>query len=126
MDNLPEPLTENQHKAIAYHGTLRGEIAAIAARFEAADRRAKRAATLEDRDQAEAERLEASGDFWAAEADLADLLLMLFRLALRHQPNALGQYVYQAVELQFLEIGDRFARELQRLSEAVARLEAGK
>jgi len=94
---------------------LRAEIDAIAARYEAANRRAKLAATIPDRAAAEWERLEAAGDFTAAEMDLADLLLMLLRLALRHQPAALTQYLSQALR-----------NELQPLADAILELEASR
>ena len=67
---------------------LRDEFTRIAERFEAADHRAKRATTIQDGEAAEWERLEAADNFWAAEADLADLLLLLLRLALHHQPRS--------------------------------------
>ena len=85
-------------------GTLRGEIAALTARFEAADQRMKRAATIEVREAAEAERREAAGDCWANEADLADLLLLLLRICLRHQPAALEQYLVTALRSHLDEI----------------------
>src|SRR5262249_39523235 len=94
---------------------LRAELAQITARFEAADRSAKRAAVLEDREAAESERREAAGDFWAAEVDLAELLLMLLRLAFRHQPHALCRYLSNAL-----------APELEPLAGALAKLEARK
>src|SRR5262249_16085342 len=115
---------ESHPQAAGYKGTLRAELAAITARYEAADHRAKRAETIEDRDQAEEEKREAAGDFWAAEADLADLLLMLLRLAIRHQPAALGQYLYRAVELQLLEVADQYAREQRSQAKAIVSLEA--
>jgi hypothetical protein len=85
---------------------LRREISAIAARFEAADRRAKRADTLDNREAAEAERREAAGDFWAAEIDLADLLFILLRLAIRHRPAALAQYLKRAMETELNAVAD--------------------
>jgi hypothetical protein len=72
---------------------LRAELAKIAERFEAADGRARQAAVIEDREAAEWERREAAGDFWAAGHDLADLLLLLFRYASTHQPDALRAYI---------------------------------
>jgi hypothetical protein len=92
---------------------VRGEIAAITERFEAADRRAKRAATLADREQAEAERREANGDFWAAGEDLADLLLLLVRYAITHRPEALRAY-----------LADVLRPELEPILDAVVKLEA--
>jgi hypothetical protein len=92
---------------------LRSELAAIAARFEAANQRAWQATTIEDRNAAEAERLEAEGDFWVGEADIADLLLLLFRITLRHQPDALRHYVAAALRPH-----------LDEITMAIARLEA--
>jgi hypothetical protein len=85
---------------------FRAELARITDRFEAADCRAKRAAKVEDREAAEWERLEAAGDFTATEMDLADLLLMLLRLALKHQPAALAQYLGNALRDEFEPLVD--------------------
>lgn len=95
---------------------LRAELARIAEGFAAADRRAFTAGVYDrqgHREAAEAERAEAAGNFWAAEADLADLLLLLLRAAARHQPDALR-----------LRLGQALRTELEPLAEAVARLEA--
>ncbi len=100
---------------------VRAELARIAQRFEAADRRAKAAGvavafgagTVADREAAEAERRDAAGESWAAESDLADLLLLLLRHARRHQPDALRDL-----------LADVLRPELAPLAEAVARLEA--
>jgi hypothetical protein len=92
---------------------MRAELVQIAERFEAADRRAKRAATLEEREAAGLERQEAAGDFWAAEWDLTELLLLLIRLALRHQPDVLAQYLREALR-----------EELEALADAVIKMEA--
>src|SRR5262249_35803481 len=102
---------------------LRRELAAITHRYEAADQRAKRAQTVEDRDLAEEEKREAAGDFWAAERDLAELQLLLLRLAFRLQPAALGQSLYRALDLHFLNLADQFTREQREQAEAVASLE---
>jgi hypothetical protein len=89
---------------------IRAELARIGGRFDAADRRAKQASTIEDREVAEEERREAAGDFWAAEADLADFLLLLLRVALRHQPDALTRYLVQALRPELESLADVLAR----------------
>jgi hypothetical protein len=91
---------------------LRAELARIAERFEQAERRAKSASTIEDREAAESERREAEGDFWAVTADLADLLLLLFRHAITHQPDALRAYIVALLR-----------PELDPMAEAIANLE---
>jgi hypothetical protein len=88
---------------------------AITRRFEAADRRARRAATISDREVAESERREAAGAFWAVGEDLADLFLLLLRYACRHRPEALAAY-----------LADVLDQEIGPLAEAVARLERGR
>jgi hypothetical protein len=94
---------------------VRQEIDDIAERFAAADRRMMTAATVADREQAEAERREANGDFWAAGEDLADLLLLLLRYALSHREDALRLYLVEAlrseleaiIELALKQDGER-------------------
>ncbi len=79
---------------------LRDDLHRIAERFREADARAFRAAVAEaagERDQADAEKAEAAGDFWAATAEAADLLLLLLRLALKHRPDALRAYLVDAL-----------------------------
>jgi hypothetical protein len=88
---------------------VRAELAQIAARFEQADRSAKRATTIKDREAAEAERREAAGDFWAAGADLADLLLLLFRYATTHQPDALRAHIVALLRPEFDPIAEAIA-----------------
>src|SRR5437868_5682779 len=94
---------------------VRAELARIGERFEAADRRAKRAATMEDREAAEAERQEVAGDSWALGTQLADFLLLLIRYALRHQPAALTMYLTEALR-----------PELEPMAAALARQEVGR
>jgi hypothetical protein len=89
---------------------LHEELSRIAERFEAVDQRAKRATTIQDREAAERERLEAAGDYAAAEMAMADLLLMLVRLALRHQPDALAQYLARALRCELEPIADAIIR----------------
>jgi hypothetical protein len=90
---------------------VRLEIADIADRFAAADLRMKTAATFADREQAEAERREANGDFWAAEEDLADLLLLLLRYTLVHRPDALRFYLTEALRPELEAIIEIIAKQ---------------
>jgi hypothetical protein len=76
---------------------VRADLERIAERYAAADRRACRAQSIEDYDAAEAERREIAGEFWAAGSELADLLLLLLRHALQHQPDALRLYLAEAL-----------------------------
>ena len=91
---------------------VRAELGHIADRFEQADARARKAQTIEDYEAAEAERREANGDFWAAESDLAELGLMLLRLALKHNPEAVRLYLAEALR-----------PELETLAAAIAKME---
>jgi hypothetical protein len=111
------PLNEKgkaDHPAGDQRSLVRADLGAIAERFDAADRRARRAASIPEREAAEAERREVAGDFWAAGEDLADLLLLLLRYARRHRPDALAAALAEALR-----------PELAPLTEAVARLEEG-
>ncbi len=75
---------------------LREDLRAIVQRFAEADRRAHEAAVSEkagEREQAEAERREAEGDFWAAGRDVAELFLFLLRFASEYHPDALRVYL---------------------------------
>jgi hypothetical protein len=94
---------------------LRAELVRFCERAVAAERRAQRATTIADREAAEWERLEAAGDFWKLETELADLFLMLFRFALRHQREALTAYLANALR-----------PELEPLADLLAKLEAGR
>lgn len=62
---------------------LRNEIATIAERFGSADKQLKAAADGTEREEAERERMEAAGEFWAASNDLAQLFLLMLRHALK-------------------------------------------
>jgi hypothetical protein len=95
-----------------YVSLVRADLGRITDRFEQAGRRAQRAQTIADYDDADAERCEIAGEFWAAEEDLAQLVLMLLRIALRHQPEALRMY-----------LADALAPELDGLADAIVRLE---
>ena len=81
-------------------------------RFADADRRERAAATIADREAAEAERQEAAGEFWGAGQELADLLLLLLRYGLEHRREALAQY-----------LADALRPELAPLAQALAALE---
>jgi hypothetical protein len=108
MNNLTETCPNRQAERIP--SLLRADLDAIAERYEAADRRAKLAATIPDREAAEDERRGAAADFWLAETDLADLLLMLLRLTLRHQPDALRHYLAEALRPEIEPLANAFAR----------------
>jgi hypothetical protein len=86
--------------------TFRSEIEAFVARYQAAKERAARAATLADREAAEAERREAEGDFWLLETNLADLFLLLFRLAVQHEPAAVADSVKKVLRPELNALAD--------------------
>jgi hypothetical protein len=92
---------------------IRAELAQIAERFEAADRRAKRAATIADREAAEAERREAGGDFWSAGNALGELGVLFVRYARQYQPDALRLLLVEVLR-----------PELEPLAQAITKLEA--
>jgi hypothetical protein len=87
-------------------------VAPILTRLEAADRQLRHAATIADREQAEAQRREAKGVIWRAGSDLADLFLLLLRCCRRHQPEALLAALVEVLR-----------PELEPLFDAIARLE---
>src|SRR5262245_37474251 len=87
--------TSEQDKA---GSLLRADLAAVAERFATARDRAQRAANVHDRNDAWDESLDASGAFHAASLDLADLLLLLLRYAIRHRRNELLLYVAEATK----------------------------
>lgn len=95
---------------------VRAELGRVADRWEAAGDRARRATTIADRERAEAERREAAGDHHQVEVDLADLLLLLLRMALRHRRAELVALLEDAVEDPLLA----------PLAEAIARLEVAR
>lgn len=97
---------------------VRAEIARITAMYEAADARRKRAQAMSDPDEveaAEAEKREASADFWAAADGLADLFLLMLRYAAEHRPEQLCQAMAGALRT-----------ELVPLAEAIVQLEMKK
>jgi hypothetical protein len=95
---------------------LGDEIRRIVARWEAADRRAKKAATIQDREAAEAERRDAEGERLAAGLAVADLLLLLFRHGLRYRPEQLGLYVAEAMRPEIKPQADAIAALERRVS----------
>jgi hypothetical protein len=68
--------------------TLRG----LLRRWDEADR-AVRATTPANGAEAEEARLQAEGAIWALEHDVSDLLFMLLRAALSHDPGRLRLYL---------------------------------
>lgn len=94
---------------------IRAELDTITGRFEQADRRAKVAQVLGqagDQELAEEERQQAEGQFHVVGRQLADLLLLLFRYARRHRPDALRTH-----------LADLLGPELDDLAESIARIE---
>jgi hypothetical protein len=89
--------------------TFRSEIEAFAARYQAAKERAQRATTLEDREAAEWERLEAEGDFWLIQTNIVDLFLMMFRFAVQHEPAAVAGYVKKVLRAELDALADGIA-----------------
>jgi hypothetical protein len=84
----------------------------ITERFEKANNRALRAQTIEDWEAAEAERRDIAGEYWGATDELAQLGLMLVRLAAEHYPDALRIYLVEIMR-----------PELEAITGAIARLE---
>ncbi len=89
---------------------LRVDLLRVAERFETADRRARTAAMLTDREAAEAERREAAGEFHAGGSDLADLLLLLLRMAARHEPDALRTALVELLRPELAPLVSALAR----------------
>ncbi len=88
---------------------LRAEVAKLLQDFDVADRRAKRATTLPEREAAEAERRAAAGDFWTAGQQLAELFLLLLRYAKRHQPEAVRVYLVDLLQPELNELAEAIA-----------------
>jgi hypothetical protein len=81
--------------------TLRG----LLRRWDEADQAvaASQAASADaDREKANRARLEAEGCIWALQHDLSDLLFMLLRCAVEHEPRRLRDYL---MELLAPEVG---------------------
>lgn len=105
----------SRHDKPGHHAQslLRADLERITDRFEQADRRLHRSQTIEDYAAAEEERRDIAGEFWAAENELAHLLLLLLRVTLKHEPDALRLYLAEALRA-----------ELEPITESLARLEA--
>lgn len=91
------------------------ELHRLARAYDAANRRALTAGIYDrqgDREAAEGERQQAAGDYYALEAGLADLGLLLLRMMLRRQPEAASALLAQAL-----------GPELRPMAEALVRLE---
>jgi hypothetical protein len=89
---------------------LRADLKRIAARFDEANRRLHKSRTIEDYADAEDERRAAAGEFYAAEYEIAHLGLMLLRLALRHEPDALRLYLADALRPEFQALAASIAK----------------
>jgi hypothetical protein len=94
---------------------LRADLERIANQFAAADRRAKQAPTLADREEAEAVRRQAAGEFWAMGSEVAHLFLLLLRVAAERERETVRLY-----------LRDLLREEIGELAVAVARLEGGR
>ncbi len=113
-----------QDRTTAMQSAVRDELAAICDRFAAGEKRLHQAQTMPAIDRAQiaaahAECDEAKGDFWAAGQQLADLLLLLWRYAIRHQPDALRDLVKQIIGPLVTPI----AQAVAKLERRVGRLE---
>ncbi len=89
---------------------LAGDLRRIADVFGSADRRAKVSAVTADREQAEAARREAAGDFWAAESALAQLFLMMLHNSTKHEREATRNYLRELLREEFAELAAAVAR----------------
>jgi hypothetical protein len=85
---------------------VRSDLASIADRFDAADRKARGARTAADRERAEADRRAADAEFYAAGRQLADLLLLLFRYAIHHHPDALRLYLVELLRPELEQLAN--------------------
>jgi hypothetical protein len=85
---------------------VRADLANIAERFEAADRRVRGARTAAGRERAEAVRRAADAEFYAAGRELADLLLLLLRYAIHHQPDALRLYLVELLRPELEQLAE--------------------
>lgn len=108
-EQASSPPTAGESRA---RSLVQSELSRIADRFDAANRLLRQAKSTEDREFAEAMRRDAAGQFWAFGQELADLLLLLIRMALSHRRDALGSY-----------LADALRPELAPIVAAVARLE---
>lgn len=86
--------------AARVHAGLREDLVAIAERFRAADQQLLRAlvfAEAHNREQAETARWEAMGDYQATGEAIADLFLLLLRMALEYRPEAVQAHLTEVV-----------------------------
>lgn len=121
----PSPVNDRDHPAAdpaaarpatagAALSPLRAELLAIAERFAEADRRAQQARVYQqsaERAVAEAEALEAAGDYYAASRALADLLLLL-RHGKAHCREALRVYLVELLADDIADAAVTAAREV--------------
>jgi hypothetical protein len=96
-------------------------LAQIADRFKQADCRKRRSQTLEECADAEDERREIAGEFWAAENELAHLYLLLKRVALLHEPDAVSLYAAEALRPELQPIVEALAKMEMRLAKLEGR-----
>jgi hypothetical protein len=92
------------------YATLRAHLAGLLARFEAADQRARAEHDPDARGDAEAAALEATGEHWEASREIADLLLLLLRHAMRHHRDVLHEFIVNLLRPQLNELADALYR----------------
>jgi len=88
---------------------FREELGRLRAMYEHADRLARTAETAADRTLAEDLRREAEASFWAASAELGDLLLLMLRHAIEHRRDTVRAYLMLVLGDDFQELGDAIA-----------------
>jgi cobalamin biosynthesis Co2+ chelatase CbiK len=86
------------------------ELGRIADKFQQTNNRLHRSQTIEDCTDAEDERREIAGEFWAAEHELAHLYLLLRRLAQQHEPDAVKLYAIEAIRPELQPIVESLAK----------------
>jgi hypothetical protein len=92
------------------YATLRAHLAGLLARFEAADQRLQESIVTGERTEAEAAALEATGEYWEASREIADLLLLLLRHAMRHHRDVLHEFIVNLLRPQLNELADALYR----------------
>jgi hypothetical protein len=101
----------------ATRGAIREHLAEIAERYAAAERREWQARVQGDAGDlaaAELERQEAQGDYHAASLELADLLLLLLRHAIRQRPDALRDLLLRVLTDPVTDIALAVQQEARR------------